>query len=261
MNKNLRTTFNEQAKLYHLARPKYPEPLFDVLEDVAKLKKQARLLEIGPGTGQATESLANRGYEITAVELGGELVEVAQENLKPYKNVKIIGGDFEEIEFAPESFDLVYAATSFHWVSPEVRFSKPYKLLKSKGYLAIIGTHHVSDESGDEFFFATQPIYKKYKPGGKHEENLRMPHTADIKPDEVDEKLFGQIFFEVFPHTIPYSGTEYAQLLNTYSPTLSMTEKDRRCFLKEIEELINDKFGGSIMKHFAMSLMVARKKD
>lgn len=70
-------------------------------------------------------------------------------------------GAFEDVIFPSESFDLVYAATAFHWITPNVRFSKPYNLLKVNGHLAIIHTNHISDEVGDEFFFASQPIYKK----------------------------------------------------------------------------------------------------
>ena len=150
---NLRTTFNNEAELYHAVRPRYPEDLFDALVRTAQLRDGAKLLEIGPGTGQATEPLTKRGYEITAVELGTGLAEVARKALEKYKNVEIITGAFEEVELPPESFDLVYAATAFHWVKPEVKFSKSHKLLKAGGHLVIIGTHHVSDEAGDEFFF------------------------------------------------------------------------------------------------------------
>jgi len=176
------------------------------------------LLEIGPGTGQATEPLAKRGYDITAVELGSDLAEVARKHLADYKNVKVITGAFEEVAFEQQTFDLIYAATAFHWIKPEVKFSKPHKILKDSGHLAIIGTNHVSDENGDEFFFASQPIYKRYKPGGKHDGNFRLKRVDELTADEVDENLFTPIFFHAFPHIVSYSAKEYAQLLNTYSP-------------------------------------------
>lgn len=263
MNKdiNLRTTFDNEAELYHAVRPHYPAELFDALVNNTRLKVGAKLLEIGPGTGQATEPLAKLGYEITAVELGADLAEVARKALKEYKNVKIITGAFEDIEFTPESFDLVYAATAFHWIRPEVKFDKPHKLLNSGGHLAIIGTHHVSDEAGDQFFFTSQPIYKKYRPGGSHDDSFRLSRAAELKADKVDENFFIPVFFDTFPLTIRYSAKEYAQLLNTYSPTISMEQSKRAGFLTDIQKLIEEKFGGSIMKRFAMTLTVAKKKE
>jgi len=258
---NLRTTFNNEAELYHAIRPRYPEELFVTLVKNAQLQSGAKLLEIGPGTGQATEPLAKRGYDITAIEIGADLAKVAQKVLARYANVKIITGAFEDVELQSESFDLVYAATAFHWIKPEVKFSKPHKLLKERGHLAIIGTTHVSNEKGDEFFFASQPIYKKYKPGGKHDDNFRLKRADELKADEVDKNLFAPVFFHSFPLVVPFSAKEYAQLLNTYSPTISMEPDQRAGFLEEIEKLIEEKFGGSIQKHFAMTLTIAKKKS
>lgn len=150
-NITLRTAFDGAAKLYDKIRPVYPRALFDALVKKANLQTDAKLLEIGPGTGQATLPLANRGYEITAVELGKELAEVARVNLHDYPKVQIITGAFEDTALPPGTFDLIYAATAFHWITPEERYKKPYELLKPGGYLAIIHTNHVSDEAGDNF--------------------------------------------------------------------------------------------------------------
>ena len=209
----LRTSFNNEALLYHKIRPRYPEPLFETLVQVTKLQKDADLLEIGPGTGQATEALAKLGYKITAIELGTDLAEVAKVVLKKFKNVEVITGSFEEVELPLESFDLVYAATAFHWINPKVRFTKPYNLLRYAGYLAIIHTNHVSDEAGDNFFFASQSIYNKYKKSDKNDD-FRLPHAANLKINELDENLFKPVFFGAFPLVVRYTADEYIQLLS-----------------------------------------------
>ena len=256
---NLRTTFNSQALLYHEIRPRYPQALFDTLIRVTNLQNNAHLLEIGPGTGQATEPLAKRGYHITAIELGAELAAVARDVLKKYTNVEVITAAFEEVKFTPASFDLVYAATAFHWITPETRFAKPHRLLKPNGHLAIIHTNHVSDEAGDKFFFASQPLYEKYELDDLDNE-FRLPRAADLTADALDENLFTGIFYQAFPLTVCYTSTEYAQLLSTYSPTISMPPEMRLGFLGDIAQLIDTQFGGSILKHFAMTLMIAKKR-
>ncbi len=258
----LKVTFDAQAELYNQIRPRYPEEVFEALISITKLPAGSKILEIGPGTGQATTPLAKRGYAITAVELGASLADVARRELQKYKNVEVITGAFEEVELPPHSFDLVYSATAFHWVKPESQFNKPRTLLRDGGHLAIMYTHHVSDGAGDEFFLAVQPIYQKYEKEKVTRKPLRTRYPAIgeiVELNPLDEKLFKLVSFAVFPMTVVYSAEEYAQLLNTYSPTLTMTEDRREAFLQEIRDLIQTQFGGSITKHYGVSVTIGQK--
>lgn len=253
----LRQTFDQEAELYHYIRPRYPSALFSRLLQVTGLEPPAELLEIGPGTGQATAPLAQCGYHITAIELGTALAAVARRELQIYPNAQVITGAFEDIDLPPRAYDLVYAATAFHWVKPEVRFTKPHQLLKPTGHLALINTHHVSDGNGDAFFHASQPIYDKYYANdGKDKPTL--PAVNEVASTELDPALFKPVDFSRFPVTMYYEAHTYAQLLNTYSPTLSLRAAERQGFLTEIEDLINREFKGAIAKHFVMSLTVAK---
>lgn len=254
----LRDVFDVQARNYNKVRPTYPEALFEGLLSKAQLADNAYILEIGPGTGQATLPFARRGYKITAIELGEQLTKVAREELVDYKNVEILTGAFEDTEFPEQAFDLIYSATAFHWIEHKVRYSKPHRLLKSNGHLAIIATNHVSDEQGDNFFRASQPIYDKYTP--KFDPDFNLPLTKDIKPiGDLDTKLFKLVYFECFPLVVEYSAEQFAKLLGTYSFHLALPEQTREAFLGAIEQLINDEFGGKVVKHYAMSLTLAQK--
>jgi len=252
----LRETFDQEAELYNVIRPRYPGALFDMLVEITHLRPQARLVEIGPGTGQATKPLAKRGFEITAIELGSSLADVARRELQQYPNVNVITGAFEDVDLPADSFDLVFSATAFHWIKPELRYLKPHAILKPNGHLAIIHTNHVSDEQGDVFFNTSQPIYDMYYLNDGKGTPL-LPGPMDVQPTELDEKLFKLTQFACFPVVVNYTASEYAQLLTTYSPTLALPESKRASFLTDIETLINNKFGGKIAKHFVMSLTVA----
>jgi ubiquinone/menaquinone biosynthesis C-methylase UbiE len=257
-NNTLKRTFDEVALLYNEARPRYPDELFVKLIETTGLQPDSKLLEIGPGTGQATTPLAKKGFEITAVELGAGLAAIARHELQDYKNVQIIVGAFEEIALQERSFDLVFAATSFHWIDPSIRFVKIHDLLKRSGHLAIIHTHHISDEKGDAFFNASQPIYDKYDFTDKHKKPEFLPHK-DLKPTEIDESLFRLKYFQSFPVIITYSAKKFVQLLNTYSNHLVASEQVQQAFYGEMEALINERFQGAIDKHFSMSLTIAEK--
>jgi ubiquinone/menaquinone biosynthesis C-methylase UbiE len=257
-NTLLRQIFDEVAPLYNEARPDYPDELFSALIDITGLSAGARLLEIGLGTGQATKPLAQKGFQITAVELGDSLAGIARHELRDYQNVQIFNVSFEEAALASQSFDLVYAATSFHWIEPSLKYLKTHSILKDNGHLAIIGTNHISDEDGDKFFIDSQPIYERYGYTDKHQKPGLLKNN-ELKPDEVDEHFFKSVHFQLFPIVITYSASNFVKLLNTFSNHLASDGKIQRAFYGEIENLINEQFGGKISKHFSMSLTIAKK--
>jgi 16S rRNA A1518/A1519 N6-dimethyltransferase RsmA/KsgA/DIM1 with predicted DNA glycosylase/AP lyase activity len=112
--RRLRSTFEEVPELYDRARPGYPAQLFDDLIQLGDVPGGGRLLEIGPGTGQATLELAKRGYAVVGIELGQSLAAVARRKLAGFSKVEIIDADFEHWEPAAADFDAVVAFTAFH---------------------------------------------------------------------------------------------------------------------------------------------------
>ena|ERR1700722_12376664 len=254
----LRILFDQVADLYDKARPTYPDALFDELIKKAKLSENSKLLEIAPGTGQATLPLAKKGYEIVGIELGQKLAEIAKENLRDYPNVQIITGAFEDVDLLAGSFDLIYVATAFHWIKPEAQYSKPHKLLKDGGYLAIIKGDQISNDAGDAFFHDTQPIYEKYWPNEKGRYHLRK--LEEVKPTSFDSNLFELVDFKCFPQTIPSTAEAYCELLNTDSEKLALSPEQRASFLNEIKQLINDRFNGIAERRYANSLLLLKRK-
>src|SRR5262245_58673001 len=123
----LRQTFESAADLYDAARPEYPPQLFEDVLELAELEPGARLLEIGCATGKATRPFLERGFAVTCVELGTELAERARRNLTGLP-VTIHVAPFEDWHGEPASFDLVFAATAWHWIDPQVRYESAHHL-------------------------------------------------------------------------------------------------------------------------------------
>ena len=114
----LRQTFDQTAESYQRARPDYPAELFDTLIAAAGLAPGDRLLEVGCATGKATLPLARRGFRITCMELGAELAAAARRNLAGL-DAEVVEARFEDWRPSPgDLFDLVFAATAWHWVDP-----------------------------------------------------------------------------------------------------------------------------------------------
>ncbi len=250
----LKWTFDEVPDLYEKARPLYPQDLFTELVKQTGIIRDSNIVEIGPGTGQATRSLAKTGAHITAIELGPRLAGVARNELADYKNVAVITGAFEDWQPISTDVDLVFAATAFHWIDPEVRFIKSHQLLKKHGYLAVVHTNHVSDMHGDAVYQASQPIYNKYYKG--HQKESSLPDPSSIRPLLMDQKLFEGVGFWTYPLEISYNAREYAELFATFSSTIALPELDRNEFLNDLERMVNSEFDGLVTKHFIMSMTI-----
>jgi SAM-dependent methyltransferase len=172
---------DQDAHLYDRARPGYPPVLFDDLAELTGVGAGSRVLEIG--TGQATLPLAERGCQVVAVELGPDLAAVARRKLARFPGVEVVPAAFEDWPLPAEPFDLVLAATAFHWIDPAVRVIRAADALRPGGWLATITTHHIA--GGDEAFFAeAQTCYQRWDPetppgGVALEPAADVPHASD----------------------------------------------------------------------------------
>ncbi|MGH3661473.1 MAG: class I SAM-dependent methyltransferase [Micromonosporaceae bacterium] len=142
-----RLTFDSAAQLYHQARPDYPPELYDELVRRTALRPGDQLLEIGCASGKATIPLARRGFRITCVELGSALAAEARRRLVAFPDVRIVEADFDT--WQPRqgaAYDLVFAATAWHWLDPATRYRNAWTLLRPGGHLAFWGATHVFPE-------------------------------------------------------------------------------------------------------------------
>jgi SAM-dependent methyltransferase len=246
----LRHTFNTDADLYDRVRPGYPAELFDQLPT-------GRVLEIGCGTGQATEPLARRGRHIVAIELGEQLADVARRKLSRFPQVEVITADFETWPLPAEPFDLVLAATSFHWIDPDIRVAKAARALRPGGTLATIATHHVA--GGTSAFFAdVQECYLRFDPDTPP--GLLLRPSAEIPMDraEIDASPdFGPARFHRYEWELPYSTQAYLDVLTTYSGHIALPPSARDGLLRCIGDLIDTKYGGRIVKRYLTELRLA----
>ena len=120
------------------------------------------MIEIGPGTGQATQSLVATGVQITAVELGSNLAAVLQTKLP---EVQVADTAFEDWT-PPERVDLVTAFTAWHWVDRDVRAERVHTALRPGGHLATVATSHVRGGTAD-FFDRVQQCVIRAGPGDR----------------------------------------------------------------------------------------------
>lgn len=257
----LRTTFENAATLYQRARPEYPEELLDALTGMAALGPGAELVEIGCATGKATLPLARRGFRITAVELGAALADEARRNLAGFPAVSVVTADFESWRPpAPAAFDLVYAATAWHWIDPGIRYAKAWELLKPGGHLAFWSAFHVLPPDGDPFFREIQDVYDEIGEGLPQGWNYSTAETLADNAAEIEATgLFTDVRVRRFGWRISYTAPEYIDLLDTFSGHIAMAQWQRDRLYGEIRSKLSDRPDGRVLRDWGAVLHVARR--
>lgn len=217
------------------------------------------MLEIAPGTGQASVPFASRGYDLTAVELGEDLARVARRNLARFPGARVEVAPFERWPLPRRSFDLVASFTAWHWLDPGVRFAKAAGALRDGGTLAIVSTHHV-DGGTREFFAAAQRCYEKWDPATEPGQRLRP--AGDIPVDDTEllaSGRFEQVEHRRYELEISYSARQYLDVLSTYSGHIALLGTRRAGLYACISGLIQDVHGGVIAKRYMFEMTIARK--
>jgi SAM-dependent methyltransferase len=258
---SLRTIFDQVALEYDHIRPGYPTALIEDVLAISAIPNSGRILEIGCGTGQATLPFAQHGYAITCLDIGRELSSLAARKFQAYPNVQIHNISFEDWESEEQAFDLVMSATAFHWIPREVSYPKAAKVLKDSGSIAIFANEHPAQHTG--FFADVQTIYRQAVPEWS-DPRTEPPLETSIQSTAHyinNTGLFNPVIVRTYPWTQTYTAEQYLQLLNTYSGHRNLEQSKRSRLFTGIGQLIEQKYGGTITKHYLAVLYIAKKRS
>ena len=255
MSREQRFVFGEVADLYDRARPGYPEALFD---DVLALGDTSlpRVLEVGAGTGKATVALAARGVEIVALEPVPEMAALAERNCAPFPRVRVEQVTFEEWPLPSESFDLLIAAQSWHWMPPEVRCRKAFDALRPGGVIALFWNIPVRDDGG--LWDDLDAAYECHAPMLRRAQALPQ---GGPDPDDLDELnasgLFGPFTRGSYRWSIPCSAERYLDVLSTHSDFRLLAEQDRWTLIEAVAGVLEQR-GGALEMNYETRLYMTR---
>ncbi len=248
--------FDKAAEYYDKFRPGYPKELIETMVEKTQLNDKSKTLEIGAGSGKATEYFKNYGFSIKCIEPGENLVKNGQIKYKEYSNIKFECGRFEELELASEKYEVIFAAQSFHWIPQPIGYQKCADMLKENGFLALFWNMYLTyDNDADNDLLK---LSNKY--GG----------FADFVNEEQCENRIGSIvntikdsgLFEtptVHKHLWKqkYTADEYYGFVLTGNRFLQLPDEVKEMAREEIEKHVN-KFGGEIIRTYLCVLYLAR---
>lgn len=266
-DKQRRALFSSHAEAYGDGRPGYPSKVFDHLQSSCNLRPGCQVLEIGPGAGQATGPLLDAGAEVLAVEVGEDLGLLLRTRFKG-RQLEVRLGEFETIDLASEAFDLVAAATSFHWISPQPGLDQVARVLRPGGSVALWWNHFGDPYRLDPFRDAVQPLLQHYAPQladsaahggagiGAH------PYALDVetRTEEINSNgQFGPVEHILIPWTATHTADEVQRFLGSFSNWMTLETKVRTDLLQAVGGLIDTTFDGAVDRPFLTAVYTAHR--
>jgi len=227
------------AKIYDEIRPSYPiELVNEVVKDLTK-DNSTSMLEIGAGTGKATEYFAKTGHGIDCVELGENLANILIQKCRPYSNVDVFVEAFETWEAREgKLYDLIYSAQAFHWIDPNIKYSKCHSLLKPHGKLGLFWYQPVPIEN--QLTKSIRKTITAYCPTyyTDEESNELIEETILRRKNElIESDLFINIEHHEFLVENTLSISDYISALNSFSKFASLEKVTRSKIVNDLEDL------------------------
>ena len=255
----LRYSFNEDESNYDKWRPNYVTALFSDVIDHTSINHTSKILEIGIGTGQATLPFLKLGCQIDGIELGDKLAKYTELKFKDYSNLNIINADFETYCGKQNSYDLLYSATAFHWISEKIGYPKAFDLLKDKGWIALFWNHPFVNGINDNLHQEVQKVYFKYLPSNK-----KIVEFSKEDCKTITNKLllygFNNVTSKLYYQKRIFNADDYISLLNTYSDHRSLPITMKHDFENELRLVIKE-HNDQIIVYDTIDLYLGQKKQ
>lgn len=154
------------------------------------IPKNAKILEIGAGTGRYSIALAKEGFKVTAVELAERNLDILKQNSKGIENIVSYQGDALDLSrFADNSFDMTLVlGPMYHLYEKEdqiralseaVRVTKPGGIIMT-AFLSIHAIMH------DDYL------------QGNFVEGFKENFTEDFRVKHFTEQLFTGFYIDEF---------------------------------------------------------------
>ena len=192
IDRSLGKTFGTVSLLYDKARIGYPPDLINDIILFSQIKKEGKILEVGCGSGQATISFAEKGYSITGLDISNDLLDIAKRKCSVFPQVRFMVNSFEDAVIKENSVNLIISGLAWHWVKPERRYEKAYRILRDDGTLAFFWSYQQKGKS--EIVGAVGKIFDKYGSKGAGPAGSRMKEYAEFVYNELqNHQLFEDV--------------------------------------------------------------------
>jgi len=252
--------YSPSAEAYAATRPRYPQELVAAVVAQAGLTDASTVLEVGCGPGTATVALAELGGRILAIEPNPEFCRLAQKACEAFEKVELLTTSLEEWDVQPGCFDAVVAASSFHWIPPEIGYPKAARALKPNGWLILLWNKELQPPI--ETHEALRTILRRHAPrlDRPYEDAGTVAGILEIlgQPLE-DSPLFqavhrGQVLVE---RNLLID--DYLTLQSTYSPFLALDPDVQATLTSDLRRALQQIHGDTVPLTYTSAYQMAQR--
>jgi SAM-dependent methyltransferase len=211
-------SFGAVASTYHRVRPPYSQPLLDRAQQALALTRDARVLDLGAGTGRLTHELARRFADVVAVEPDDEMRGLIADGT-------VLAGSAEAIPLADASVDAAFVGEAFHWFDAHAAIAELGRVLVPRGGLAIVSTH----------WWETEPSLPDAAQALLRERHARV--RAQRNPpwdDAFDGSPFEPLTSERFEDELVVDADRLLELYSTTSALASLPAEERAALFARV---------------------------
>lgn len=255
-----RLAFGRVAELYDRARPSYPAAAIDALVEYGALTPGARIVEVGAGTGKATELLAARGLDVVAIEPSAEMAALARVKLARWPGVTVVESAFEDWVPA-ERLAAVVSVQAWHWVDPAVRYARAHQALGPGAMLAAVWSFPDWERCRQRnalsrAYRSTAVELRADFPMHPDSEPIRL--AGDWKAEIAAAQGFRAAEIRAFRWSERYTSKAYVELVQTHQDHILLGERDRAAILDAITQCIDER-GGHLKLPLVTYVCLARR--
>ncbi len=190
---------------------------------------------------------------INSLEPNPDFYQLAQANCVAHHNVHFHNQAFEEWQ-SEQKFDVILAASSFHWIPASIGYPKAASLLKENGALILLWNKEL--QPSWEVYQQFAPQLDRYEDRDMEADVLQQLGQIGIDSGYFDHLVGGDVRVAV-----TYGVDRYLTLLNTYSPYLKLNVEIKAALFAGLAEVINSDLGGLIDLQHTSAFHVTRVRS
>lgn len=258
MNNTDALSFNKNIDSYIIARPGYPNEMYEKINIIKNINCESKILELGCGNGIATKEIIDKWNPyIIGIEPGNELYEKLKINLVDNKKIHLENIVYEDYQ-SEECFDAIVSATSFHWMDKNIKYKKSYKLLKNNGVLILYWNYFANNNTEIEKIINELYIKYGFERKIKSNEEIQNDKMKERNIEIESSGLFTVIENSIMENVILYSVDRYIELLKTF-PDHSVEKKPKINEMYDKIRIELSKYNNEIYMKIRTNLIIARR--
>jgi SAM-dependent methyltransferase len=172
---NATQRFSDRVDNYIRYRPGYPAEILDLLRERCGLTPEARIADIGFGTGIFTRMLLGNGNTVFGVEPNQEMREAGERLLSEFPNFRSASGTAEKTTLEKQSVEYITAAQAAHWFDREPARQEFLRILRPGGWLVLLWNERLTQ--GTPFLVEYERLLLEF---GTDYAEVRHERTTDV---------------------------------------------------------------------------------